>query len=637
MARETPGRPTFPARGNRVETARPRTVLWSLASCMRGYRTRVPALETSARGGRGQQPRRSAEDDAVCAARGDCRDAGRRERVNCNRSAERCEPSGRAAGTVAKGGPIGQLRVTLRYALRRPESCMKPLLTKNARRRFTVARDIHGVPHIEADSWRGALYGLGYMHAIDRPTQMLFSRAVASGQSTELIADKPELLEMDRFFRRAGSYLNLGSEVAQLDDETFDQLTAYCEGVNDGMKDAGRSLPMWATGFVPQPWNQRAVLLMGNLLSFGGLAVGQQQNERILLELIHAGVGDDKLRELFHPMLDDADFELLRKVKIASQLSDEALELITDLPRLAGSNAWAVSPRRSATGSALLASDPHLEVNRLPAIWYEAELHWGETARATTCWAPRCRAARCLPWPARSNVAWGVTYLKGDTSDYFIEDCRPGGATGWQYRRGDDWHDFAVRDERIVRKGDAAEIAARLLQRRGHARRRPASGASPAITCRRRGSAIMPGAGAVDRHLARHRVGRRRPPRRWTLPATARCPRCAGCLPTARGTSACRPAAGFRGAPRAQRPAADSGLGRAQSLARHAAHERAAARLRSARGLRRHGQRKHQCAGRPDAGHAAGARLSQAADRRAAERAEPGDARQTCRPCNTTW
>ena len=40
--------------------------------------------------------------------------------------------------------------------------------------------------------------------------------------------------------------------------------------------------------------------------------------------------------------------------------------------------------------------------------------------------------------------------------------------------------------------------------------------------------------------------------------------------------------------------------------------------LRSAGRLRGHGQREHQPAGRPDAGHAAGARLSQAADRRAA-------------------
>ncbi|HEY2893392.1 MAG TPA: penicillin acylase family protein, partial [Pirellulales bacterium] len=331
---------------------------------------------------------------------------------------------------------------------------MKILSTKNARRRFTVARDLHGVPHISAVTFREALYGLGYMHAVDRPTQMLFARAVASGQATELIADKPELLEMDRFFRRTGLYSSLDNEVANLDDETFDLLTAYCEGVNDGMKGAGRSLPMWAAGFVPQPWNQRSVLLLGNLLSFGGLVIGQQQNERILLDLIHAGVADDKMRELFKPLLDNADFDLLRKVKIASQLSDEALELMIDLPRLAGSNAWAVSPKRSATGSAMIASDPHLEVNRLPAIWYEAELHWEDSyvLGATLPGCPLFAVARTR------DVAWGVTYLKGDTTDYFIEDCRPGGQTGWQYRRGERWIDFAVRDERILRKGGDSEM-----------------------------------------------------------------------------------------------------------------------------------------------------------------------------------
>jgi penicillin amidase len=330
---------------------------------------------------------------------------------------------------------------------------MKTLPTRHARRRFAVARDIHGVPHIEAASWRAALYGLGYMHGVDRPTQLLFARAVASGRSAELIADKPELLEMDRFFRRVGLYLNADSEVAGLDDETFDQLTAYCEGVNDGMKDSGRSLPMWATGFVVQPWNQKSVLLLGNLLSFGGLAVGQQQNERILLDLIHAGVDEAKLRELFSPLLDDADFDVLQNIKSASQLSDEALELITDLPRLAGSNAWAVSPKRSATGSALLASDPHLEINRLPAIWYEAELHWDDryVLGATLPGCPLFAVARTR------ELAWGVTYLKGDTSDHFIEDCRPGSDGAWQYRRGHDWIDFQVREERIGRKGNSAE------------------------------------------------------------------------------------------------------------------------------------------------------------------------------------
>ncbi len=37
------------------------------------------------------------------------------------------------------------------------------------------------------------------------------------------------------------------------------------------------------------------------------------------------------------------------------------------------------------------------------------------------------------------RLSWGVTYMKCDTIDYFIEDCRPGGATGWQYRRGQEW------------------------------------------------------------------------------------------------------------------------------------------------------------------------------------------------------
>jgi len=349
---------------------------------------------------------------------------------------------------------------------------MKILPTKSARRRFTVARDANGVPHISAPSWRAALYGLGYMHGIDRPTQMLFARAVASGRSAEQIADKPELLEMDRFFRRTGLYLNLDHEVANLDDETFDQLTAYCEGVNDGMKDSGRSLPMWATGFVPQPWNQKSVLLLGHLLSFGGLVVGQQQNERILLDLIREGVADNKLRELFSPMLDDADFNLLRAINVSSQLSDEALELITDLPRLAGSNAWAVSPARSATGSAMLASDPHLEINRLPAIWYEAELHWEDkyVMGATLPGCPLFAVARTR------ELSWGVTYLKGDTSDHFIEDCRqsPGGA--WQYRRGDEWINFEVRHEKITRKGGPSELVPIHYNAQGTLQTQPADG-----------------------------------------------------------------------------------------------------------------------------------------------------------------
>jgi len=331
---------------------------------------------------------------------------------------------------------------------------MKKIRLKNARRRIRVARDDNGVPHISGTSWFDVLYGLGYMQAIDRGTQMLFARSVVSGRGTEEISDSPELLETDRFFRRMCLYRLLEQEVREMDDKTFEQLTIFCEGINDGLQAAGRSWPMWATGFQQKAWNQQSVLIIGQLLAFGGLAVSQMQNERLLVELVQAGADDDHLRELFEPRLDGVDLDLLRQVKITSNLSDEALELITDLPRLAGSNAWAVSPQRSATGHALLASDPHLEINRLPAIWYEAVLQWDKqyVMGATLPGCPIFAVCR------NPNLAWGVTYMKGDTVDYFIEDCRSGGETGWQYRRGRSWHDFQLREERIERKGADEEI-----------------------------------------------------------------------------------------------------------------------------------------------------------------------------------
>jgi penicillin amidase len=327
---------------------------------------------------------------------------------------------------------------------------MSDVVTKNAQRDFTVVRDDAGVPNIQAATWLDALYGLGYMHAIDRGTQLLFSRTVASGRAAELIADKDELLETDRFFRRIGLHLNMDREADQLDRRTHQQVMVYCAGVNDGIRAKRRSLPMWATGYQPAKWDPQAVLLVGRLLSFGGLAVSQMQNERLIVELIKAGANDAALSEMFEPRLDSLDFDLMREVNISNRLSDQALELIVDLPRLAGSNAWAISPQRSETGNAILAADPHLEVNRLPAIWYEAVLRWDDNyvMGATLPGFPLFSVGRT------PSLSWGVTYMKGDTIDFFVEECRLSRDDRWQYRRGEDWHDFKIRDESLARKNN---------------------------------------------------------------------------------------------------------------------------------------------------------------------------------------
>jgi penicillin G amidase len=332
---------------------------------------------------------------------------------------------------------------------------MEAIRTKSARYEFKAARDDNGVPHVFASTWHEALYAWGYLHALDRPTQMYFARSVASGRAAESIRDKLELYEMDVFIRRAGLYRHLAREIKSLPDDTLSQLELYSQGVNDGLLDAGRTLPMWVTGFQPRPWDPYSVLLIGNLLSFAGLSIVEQESERLLLDLIQLGVDDERLRELFHPYLDGIDFEPLREIRVAQRLSDEALEMLADLPRLAGSNAWAVSPARSASGHALLASDPHLEVNRLPAIWYEIALNWGQGEYAMGATLPGTPIMAVGRTP---RLAWGVTYMHADTSDFFIEDCRPGGTTGWQFRRGDVWFDFQHRQEVVKRRGSPPTI-----------------------------------------------------------------------------------------------------------------------------------------------------------------------------------
>lgn len=320
-------------------------------------------------------------------------------------------------------------------------------------RDISIERDSAGVPQISAHSFDDALYGLGYMHATDRLTQILFARAIASGQAAETIAARDELLETDRFFRRIGLHRNQPRERDYWPEETQKQVQQYCSGVNDAMKAVGHTLPMWAIGFEASPWDPVSVLYIGNLLSFGGLAVSQLENERIVIELIQAGGDEAALRELFPGRLEHVDFDLVKKVHHVRRLSDEALEVLMDLPRLAGSNAWVVGPSKSKSGSPLLCSDPHLETNRLPAIWYEAVLKWnGNYAIGATL--PGCPL---FAVGRTKRVSWGVTYMKGDTTDFFIEEVRKSKEGSWQYRREDDWIDYQIREELIGCKGKPPE------------------------------------------------------------------------------------------------------------------------------------------------------------------------------------
>ncbi|QGJ69053.1 Penicillin acylase family protein [Planctomycetales bacterium 10988] len=340
---------------------------------------------------------------------------------------------------------------------------MKRLAFKNAQRPVKAYRDTSGTPHLYADSWKDALYGLGYLQALDRRTQLVFSRIIAEGRGSECIANHRALKQRDYLLRPLLFMSPPQEDLARLDEETVTQLESYCEGVTDGLREAGRSLPMWMVGLQPEEWSLQAIMMVGNLLNFAGLALGQQRNERRILDLARSGCAPEKIRDLYSPYYDDADFDLLNKLKSPNLLNDSAVEkVLAELPAFVASNAWAVSPQKSATGNALLASDPHLDIQRLPTVWYESVLHWKDQwlMGASLPGTPMFAVART------SQLAWGVTYSMGDSSDSFIEDCRVQGEKV-EYRRGDDWHPFEEKSEAFAHKKTEPETRSYLRNELG--------------------------------------------------------------------------------------------------------------------------------------------------------------------------
>ncbi len=103
------------------------------------------------------------------------------------------------------------------------------------------------------------------------------------------------------------------------------------------------------------------------------------------------------------------------------------------------SNNWVVSGAKTASGKPILSNDPHLEINRLPNVWYEMAVKTGEeyAIGANMPGIPALLVGR------NNNVSWGATYTFMDGTDSWIEKCSKGKYLGDR----DQWIPFRERIE----------------------------------------------------------------------------------------------------------------------------------------------------------------------------------------------
>ena len=307
-----------------------------------------------------------------------------------------------------------------------------------------LKRDQNGVVHISANSEAGAYFGLGWAHANDRLVQMMLVRLVARGEASEKLKATDELVAIDTFMRQINLRDDARAQVEALSDDARAVVEAYTAGVNEFLEKEKLPFEFKLVKYKPAPWKPEDSLITIKIMGYVGLAQAQGDMEKFIVQMIQGGATLEKLKDLFPGHIEGANLDLLKKVRLQAPIVPQAIPWLHALPHIAASNNWAVSAEKSVSGKPIYCSDPHLEVNRLPAVWYEQVLTFG----GTYILGNSIPGVPGVLYGRTPDLAWGFTYAFMDMIDFFVEECRDGA-----FRRGEEWVPFEVREEVIRPKG----------------------------------------------------------------------------------------------------------------------------------------------------------------------------------------
>ena len=327
-----------------------------------------------------------------------------------------------------------------------------------------IVRDNANVPHIFGATDQDVLFALGYAHAQDRLWQMTMLRRTVQGRLSELFGERT--VRIDEVMRRFDLYnLSVASQSAQ-DAETTAALIAYSAGVNAWLNEVnagarGRGAPeMWLFSHPISPWQPADSIAILKLMA---LQLTPQLENEVLRARTSLLISNDRLHDILPDDPTGGTAALPAYAALVpnvppympdTRMAYDPLSPILPAALKGASNAWAASPARSATGSTLLANDPHLGLTA-PTIWYLArlELQSGGVIGATIPGMPLILTGR------GDGIGWGITSAYVDDQDILIEEVNPDDPG--QYRGTDGWVPFRTRDS-IINVKDAPAVTLRL-------------------------------------------------------------------------------------------------------------------------------------------------------------------------------
>lgn len=282
-----------------------------------------------------------------------------------------------------------------------------------------VLRDAHGIPHIFASSARDAFVAQGFVHAQDRLWQLVWDRMRAAGRSSELIGARG--ITFDTFARRMELVAAARADHALLTPDERMPFEAYAEGVNAFLATGMRPIELELLDLDPEPWDaidchaawKVRHVLMGSM------------GTKLWRARLRETLGDEATISLASA---DGREELLIVPPGATMRFDaEADDLRAGADALGdGSNSWAVSGTRTASGAPLLAGDPH-RLLEAPNVYAQMQLACDDfdVVGLTIPGIPG------FPhFGHNGNVAWSITHAMADDQDLYVERFDAQGRVG---------------------------------------------------------------------------------------------------------------------------------------------------------------------------------------------------------------
>jgi penicillin amidase len=265
--------------------------------------------------------------------------------------------------------------------------------------------DEHQVPWIEARTDRDLAYTLGLVHMHLRETQLELLRHTAEGRLSELFG--PPTADIDAALRTLDFGRVAERVVATMEPETRAWVRAFVAGLNDYRARRERRPPAFGLlGLDPAPWTPADLITIGRL-------AGTDVNWLTFFSLLEARLDREAWPRAWRRAL--AAGGTLDATGTSAPDGTQALlrRLLAGGSR-SGSNALAIGPRRSASGHALMAADPHLGLG-LPNLWLIAGMR-SPSHHAVGLMIPG------LPFIGvgrNPSLAWAGTNLRNAASDLY--------------------------------------------------------------------------------------------------------------------------------------------------------------------------------------------------------------------------